>query len=565
MLEGTEIANLRLFGSQDTRGPDLAEGLSFRRLLNVEPWRSSLHTVPSYAPIKDDNGNDILLRATEEPIYAGAILNLAAVPGLGLFVFTEHGVFGYDGFSVWEDLREEYFHRIETFGIFDSDPPKQKAVSVLVGYDGVYAISNDLPLRKYESVSRGATPTVIPYVSSSGQTFNIRANFIASAQNHIFVGGDLSYSVNNRRNRLLWSEINTDHFTDISVSSGSDSDEFDLDPEGFDITGLAVSRGQLYALNRNSVWRADYNPLPTGYRFSIVASNCGCHLPNAVVSHQDVLYWAGFDTMFAMNGDQVSRIGDPIYDEIKGELKSLSNRWAYIYKVLSRQKIVFAVQTESNYVLFQYNYNENAWSRLAETTPVLTSIELSAPFDSDILWNEVAIGCEEPDTQPDYLWTTLPVRTGNFQSLFGGLHKSAPLVASNEGTQFDEFYNEVNIETAFLPFDSTKAKKEIDCLQILHKTHSENHPETRAVFPLSVEIIVTDDIYGKTKSTVCKPWSTEELSKSDSDYRMDTFYCRPVSGRFIKLKFSGEIRRSNLLQEIVSVSLWKLNADGNSR
>lgn len=106
-------------------------------------------------------------------------------------------------------------------------------------------------------------------------------------------------------NKVYWSDINDE--TDWTPSAASQSD-FQLLPDGGDITGLAGGEYGLIFLER-AIYRMSYTGSPLFFQFDAISRSLGCISNGSIAQYGGLTYFLSDDGFYACDGQTAKSIG----------------------------------------------------------------------------------------------------------------------------------------------------------------------------------------------------------------------------------------------------------------
>lgn len=128
-------------------------------------------------------------------------------------------------------------------------------------------------------------------------------------------------------NERVWGARTTTNPSGVYFSDLTDSNGNDLDPStgtlawpadniiqiaqenGSPIYGIKVYRNALYVFKENGIWRIDFNG-PFDITVSKTLSSAGTRYQTSIVEHDNLLFFAGIDGLYAFDGDRAVRVSD---------------------------------------------------------------------------------------------------------------------------------------------------------------------------------------------------------------------------------------------------------------
>ena len=323
----------------DTYQPSItSERLFLSQLSNISPRNNRLVTVEGVTTIQTLAGN---LPIRSFPWYLNVSTNETR-----LYATTKDKVFYLDNSS-------ENFVEITgiDFGVMDTP------VSWVPWFDRVFITRLGQPL----AYLRGSEFVT---VDSSWQpnSGNTSARYIIDADNHLFMA-NLIEGINPALTRVRWSDLqDPENFT---VSRGTEADFFDLETSDTEITGLSKQRGYIIIYTRNSIWRANYEGLPTIFNLTPVLNGVGNIFHYGVVREKQLDFFVGQDNFYMLDGFRLIPIGDPIWRFFEDELQGDFEFNDYMYSYLDEQNMECVwtyLRSDDSIHAVVYNYRENKWS-----------------------------------------------------------------------------------------------------------------------------------------------------------------------------------------------------------
>lgn len=321
----------RLGAGVDVYNPDVTSAeLKFKRLMNLQPYSGRLNTSRGFSILPTTLGSS--------PVVAFAFATEPYQLYSSLFAVTEAAIYPYN-FSL---------------GAFSTTPaytwPSGTGpIAVVPWYDVIYVTRKGAPLVKLS----GTVATVVTDAPGG--------RYLALSNSHLMVG-NLAYGTQNYPNRVRWSDLYAPESFEILESS--EADYYELEPGDGENTGVSYQRGNNLIYTRNSIWIAQYNALPVGYKFDPLYSDVGCNFHGGLVSVKEKDYFIGVDGIYEIDGLQLKEIGDEIWSFFKADCAT-NAATGYLYTRVEKEKNSISWiydKVGGGKWSIVYNYREQSWS-----------------------------------------------------------------------------------------------------------------------------------------------------------------------------------------------------------
>lgn len=133
------------------------------------------------------------------------------------------------------------------------------------------------------------------------------------------------------------------------------------DPNGHEITGLAVFNGSLLAFTTSNVYAIIEREAGV-YESKPLTSGIGCVAPSSIVSTAwGDLIWLGRDGFYSFNGEQVSYISDAIEDRLRLSNTAKLSRSVAVYNPTTREYVCAVPIPGSNIPNYIFVYDGVGW------------------------------------------------------------------------------------------------------------------------------------------------------------------------------------------------------------
>ena len=244
-----------------------------------------------------------------------------------------------------------------------------------IGWENdLYATRYDFPITRINS---GASTTIdSSYSLGSG---NLSGRYIVISNGHLMIANVKEVSAQAQPIRVQWSDLYRP--TEWQIAESNEADFFDLDADNFEITGLTVQKGRTLIFTVNSIWQAIYVGFDQGiYRFDVAYTEVGNFFNYSHIQVRGIDFFIGSDNIYALEGSQLSPIGDPIWNFFKETISNFEQGAEVIASVNRRNNEVFwtyeNAQEGNEEWHIVYNYRENQWSdRSAQDSNVWFTID----------------------------------------------------------------------------------------------------------------------------------------------------------------------------------------------
>ncbi len=324
----------------DTYNPPVGVGgaLGLQELENIQPRNGRFNTPLGLTLDQTIGPDDIITFAFYRDVNALGS-NIYALSDTGFFFFESDGQFATSPF----------FTNVSKNGIPYSFVPWD---------DAVYVTRPGLDLI---SLRYNTAATVLP---------GLRARYAVNSNDHLFLA-----NLDEAPFRAKWSDLQDPE--SFAVSTASEADEFDLGIGTGDITGLSNQRGRTYIYTATQIWVATYVGLPAKYEFELIYTDKGNIYHYAQVQVGGIDYFIADDGIWSLNGLQLLRVGDPIWnffkdtnddlgfdDFVRGYVDKQNDEVYWTYRRGGRDPSDTsdpALQVPHQWSIV-YNYKEDSWS-----------------------------------------------------------------------------------------------------------------------------------------------------------------------------------------------------------
>lgn len=503
----------------DVYNPDVGGmDLQFSRLLNIQPWRGRMVSARGF-------------------VYAGQTLQGKVLK----FIFSTEP---YTLYSSFYALTDSHIYAYDFIGPATADqfsstaiytwPAGSPPVAAVPWFDKVYATRQGAPLVRLQ----GNTAFEVPDAPGG--------RYMALSNSHLMIA-NLAFGNQNYPNRVRWSDLYEPESWEIVEDS--EADFFELEPGDGEITGLSYQKGNNLIYTRHSIWLAQYNPLPTGYKFSPLYNDVGCNFHGGQVSVKERDYFIGTDNIYVIDGFQLQEIGDPIWKFFKEDCVTNASLGYLVTRVIREEHSIAWIYDKKGggYWSIVFNFKENKWSD-RDPQDVFASIYLTYPLRGFIAIDQVtniidsmdAVPPEVPDQLIDGDWQ-FPASTRT--EAHGGLNGRMFLNNSiYEKANKDPIHCEAQTYEFFV--DTLVDVKEFDIL-CLHYAGLGN-PNVK----LSV---------GTRKNRLAQVvWSTPKEMYDQLVGETQFHFRREGVGQLVQFKFSWDNTNTNYVSELTNLSLHKL-------
>jgi hypothetical protein len=152
------------------------------------------------------------------------------------------------------------------------------------------------------------------------------------------------------------------HFSDPGFPGSFRPERFIYpDPNGHEITGLAVFDGRLLAFTTSNVYAITENE-PGVYQSVPVTNGIGCVAPSSIVSTGwGELVWLGRDGFYSYDGEKVQYISDAIEDRMRLSNTAKLSRSVAVYNPTTREYLCAVPLPGSNIPNYIFTYDGIGW------------------------------------------------------------------------------------------------------------------------------------------------------------------------------------------------------------
>lgn len=363
--------------------------------------------------------------------------------------------------------------------------------------------------------------------------------YMIIANGHLMLG-NVSSKSSAYPNRLQWSDLYAPE--SFEISSSSEADYYELDPDFGEITGLTAQRSNQVIYTPDSLVVGSYNPLPTGFRFQTLYTGVGNTIHGAVVRVKDRDFFLGHDNFYSLDGFQLGQIGDEIFNDFTAMNASNTAQSCLMTLVNLRRNEVMWIfdRVDGKKWSIVYNFKEGKWSE-RDPQNILCGLLLKMPIR----------GFKVIDDFSDIIASmSTKLIDGDWQfpasslTEFYGADNGRILVPSKKFGKADGTPIVCSAESQELFAESLFKVKEFDKLKILY---------TGAGLPdLRVSI-------GSRKHRNEKVVWSADLKKEEQIPGEATFHFhREAVGHLVRFKFSWNNTDADYISELTHISFDKL-------
>lgn len=141
----------------------------------------------------------------------------------------------------------------------------------------------------------------------------VSAKYCINADDHLMLA---NVTINSAKQPLMlvWSDLyDPENFVE---STGTEAGYFILQAanEG-EITGLGYQKGYVIFTTKTGIHSARYVGYSAGlFEFGSISNSIGCRFHYSLVQAKDILFFAGHDNFYAIDGTMVESFGDPVWE-----------------------------------------------------------------------------------------------------------------------------------------------------------------------------------------------------------------------------------------------------------
>jgi hypothetical protein len=505
----------RLSHGVDVYNPDVnALDLQFSRLKNIQPWRGRMVVARGFTPATQNvSGKVLLFMFSTEPytLYSS------------FFAFTDTHIYAYDFIG---PATADQFSSSAIYTWPTGSPP----IAAVSWYDRVYATRQNAPLLRLI----GDVAFEVP--NAPGGRYMVLSN------SHLMIA-NLAYNNQNYPNRVRWSDIYDPESWE--VTEDSEADFFELEPGDGEIMGLSYQRGNNLIYTRVSIWIAQYNPLPNGYKFSPLYTDVGCNFHGGQVSVKEKDYFIGTDNIYMVDGLQLQEIGDPIWKFFKSDCVTNASTGYIVTRVIKEEHSIAWIYDKlgGGYWSIVYNYKENKWSD-RDPQDVFASIYLTYPLRGFLTIDMITDIIDLPPNDTRLIDGDWQFPTSSRTEVHGGLNGKL-FIDNLPYAKADT--SPINCEASTYEFfvDTLVDEKEFDILCLHYAGFG------RPNIKLSV---------GRRKNRLAPvEWQTPREAYDQLAGETMFHFRNDGVGKLVQFKFSWDNTNTNYVSELTNLSLHKLD------
>lgn len=309
---------------------------------------------------------------------------------------------------------------LESFATFTSS----ERIAHIAWEDSVFITSPSCALKKLQSKNLVDVNTSDLEETDEGYTRRTLAGkYLANFDSHL-VMANIKMDGSSEPLMVVWSDLYEPE--KWYEKAGYEGGYFTFPATNLAITGLSYQRGYGIIFTKNSIQSARYIGYDSGlFEFTSISNSVGCQYHYSVGQVKDVIFFAGKDNFYSLDGTTVTPVGTEVWKVFQSVLKDV-NADLPVFVDEARNLIYwkFAANGQNgtvNNVLYDvvYNFVEDRWT-IREADGIVAVWEGTEDYVTCVTWDELPVAFSSfPDS---ILWS-------DFVSDFN--HKKLYLTDSN--------------------------------------------------------------------------------------------------------------------------------------